>query len=117
LYGKAFLSATREGDEGLELPDTLASALRSLSGAVDLLEAAAQRRLESDAARTDLETELVVMAEDRARLADELDRSLARADDLATVTKDVSRRLDQVCENIQVMLAPALPALPGPARV
>ena len=98
----------------MQLPDSLAAALRSLTGSMDLLEAAAERRIKVDAARTDLEDELNVMAEDRTRLARELDGSLSRCEGLAAANAEVSRRLDQVSRSLDAMLAAAVPGTPQP---
>ena len=98
----------------MELPDNLAEALRTLSGAVDLLEAAAERRVRAEAARADLETELRVMADDRARLAGELDASLAHADDLSAANAEAGKRLDRISETVRAMLATASPSPSAP---
>lgn len=73
----------------------LDAALRRLSSALDQLEAAAERRTGLDRARADLEEELAVMQDDRARLAAELDGSLSRMRGLALANEDVAQRLER----------------------
>ena len=63
----------------MKLPDRLEMPLKRLATALDHLEAAAERRAEADSRRGDLEEELVVMQDDRSRLAHELDGVMARA--------------------------------------
>jgi hypothetical protein len=70
-------------------------ALRRLEGALGLLEAAVTRRLEAERRRGDLETELQIMQDDRARLAAELDGTVARLRKVEAVASDVRRRVDR----------------------
>ena len=56
----------------------LDNALARLDGALGQLEAAARRRIEAERGRGNLETELALMQDDRARLAAELDGAMAR---------------------------------------
>ena len=57
---------------------SLEDALKRLEGAIGQIEAAVSRRLEIERRRGDLETELQIMQDDRARLAVELDGATAR---------------------------------------
>ncbi len=52
--------------------------LRRMRAAIDLLEAALERRARRDAQRGDADEELALMQDDRARLAVELDSALDR---------------------------------------
>ena len=56
----------------------LDDALKTAGRCLGLLEAAVSRRLEAEKRRGDLETELQIMQDDRARLAVELDGALTR---------------------------------------
>jgi chromosome segregation ATPase len=86
---------------------TLAEALKRLEAAIGTLEAAATRRLEAERGRADLETELALMQDDRARLAVELDGTLARLNNLQAVTEDVDRRLAQATGVVGALIAEA----------
>lgn len=79
----------------MDLPDRLQRALQRLNGALDALEAAAERRAEAEAARVDAEAEFAVMQDDRSRLAVELDAALARARGLDRAVDEVAGRLDR----------------------
>lgn len=59
----------------MALPDSLHNAVRSLTSALDLLEAAVERRAQAESARADREQEVALMQEDRARLGEELELS------------------------------------------
>ena len=75
-------------------PNPLDAALKRLAHALESLEAADERRAASERTRADLEEELAVMQDDRARLAAELDGALARNRALALANADVAGRLD-----------------------
>jgi chromosome segregation ATPase len=95
-------------------PPRLHNAVRSLAAALDLLDAAVERREQAEAARRDLADELAVMAEDRARLAEELDAGLDRAERLAAAASAVTERLDRMDALCADMLAEA-PSPPAQA--
>jgi hypothetical protein len=79
----------------------LVTALQRLGSAIDLLDAAAARRLageRNDAARS---TELELMRGDRAKLAELLDQALARGRALETVQTDVSGRIDRAIDLVK----------------
>jgi hypothetical protein len=83
----------------------LDAALQRFAAALDLLEAATERRVEADAARADLEEEFAVMQDDRARLAVELDGAVARANSLQTANGEVSRRLERAGATLRSILS------------
>lgn len=89
---------------GPEASDELDRALKRLASALDLLEAAASRRAAADAARANLEEELAVMQDDRARLAVDLDGAVARAKALESANLSVSQRLDRTSATIRSIL-------------
>ena len=74
---------------------TLEAAIQRLDAALSALEAATARRLETERRRADLETELSLMQDDRARLAVELDGALAKLNRLEAAADDVNRRVDR----------------------
>lgn len=79
-------------------------AVRRLDLALGLLEAATARRLETERSRADLETELQIMQDDRARLAVELDGALTRVSQLEAATVDVERRVDRAVGSVREVL-------------
>ena len=83
---------------------TLREVLVRLGKAVENLEAAAEARLERERDYTEAEAEVQRMGADRARLAQEIDKSEARAERLAEVNREVSRRLVTAMETIRAVL-------------
>jgi hypothetical protein len=73
----------------------LDNALARLDGALAQLEGAARRRIEAERGRANLETELTLMQDDRARLAAELDGTMARLGQVEGAANDVDRRLER----------------------
>jgi hypothetical protein len=71
----------------------LDEALGRLSAALGQLEVAVGRRLDIDNRRADLETELQLMGDDRARLAVDLESATARLHRLEAATDHIGRRL------------------------
>lgn len=86
------------------VPERLTRALNRLGSALDTLEGAAARRAEADAARANLQDELDVMGDDRARLAAELDGALARCRTLSSANLEVSHRLSQASVTVKAVL-------------
>lgn len=68
--------------------------LAQLDAAFGQLEAAVQRRLDLDRRRGDLETELTLMQDDRARLAVDLDGALSRVQNVEAMAGDAVKRID-----------------------
>ncbi len=85
----------------------LDDALKRLDTALNLLEASVSRRLEADKRRGSLETELQLMQDDRARLAEELDGALTRLHRFEAAADDVGRRVRQAIGAVQAVLAQA----------
>ena len=77
------------------------AAARRLTQALDALEAAVERRCESDRSEAALATQVQAHGDDRARLAADLDTVTARARRLETVNRDVVRRLDLAMQSIR----------------
>lgn len=83
---------------------TLREVLGRLARAVNALEAAVEARLEKEDEFSEMEAEVQRMGADRARLAQEIDKSEARAERLAEVNREVSRRLVTAMETIRAVL-------------
>ena len=72
-----------------------------------MLDAAAARRAQAGESRPDLAGELALMQDDRSRLAQELDASVARQRRLAEANREVSARLGRIGGALALALEPA----------
>ena len=79
-------------------------AAERLSLAIDRLEAAIGRQAGARADKDSLETEIQALGADRARLADLLDKSEAKATRLEAINSDVSHKLVAAMETIRSVL-------------
>jgi chromosome segregation ATPase len=86
-------------------PARLDSALKRLAAALDQLEAAEERRSHAHAERNNLEEEIAILQDDRARLAVELDGAVARSQSLELANSEVSRRLQKASSTIRAVLS------------
>ncbi len=84
------------------------SALKSLDASLGQLEAAAQRKLDLERRRGDLETELAIMQDDRSRLATDLDGTLLRLRRVEGAADDAVKRLDRAMLAINAVLGDEL---------
>jgi hypothetical protein len=84
--------------------DAIEIASRRLAFALDALEAAAERRGETDRGREGLVTQIHTLGSDRARLASELDHAAARSRGLEIVNREVAQRIAQAIETIRGVL-------------
>jgi predicted nucleic acid-binding Zn-ribbon protein len=82
-------------------------ALRRLQTALGALEVTIGRRLDVEHRRGDLETELQLMQDDRARLAVELESTSARLNRVETATDHIERRLHKAVGTIRDVLSRA----------
>jgi hypothetical protein len=73
--------------------DPLEPSLKRLRAALDLIEAAVERRVRQDSAQGDALEELALMQDDRARLAVELDGALDRNRSLTAANTEAARLL------------------------
>jgi predicted nucleic acid-binding Zn-ribbon protein len=80
-------------------------ALKQLDTALGRLEGAVQRKLELERRRGDLETELAIMQDDRARLATDLDGALTRLKSVEGAAGDALTRLDRAMLGIKSAIA------------
>jgi hypothetical protein len=79
-------------------------AARRLTLALDALEAAVERRRETDRAGESLAMQLHQLGTDRSRLAADLDRAFARTRSLETTNREIARRLDIAMDTIRSVL-------------
>ncbi len=81
--------------------------LARLKAALDELERVVAVRLEDDLSSAELDEEVAIMQDDRARLALELDDALARVSALEKTREEVLRRLDHAEAGVQAALESA----------
>ena len=79
-------------------------ATKRLTEALDALDAAVERRIESDRERASQGEQVHALAADRSRLAADLDAVLARSRSLETANRDIARRIDTAMENVRLVL-------------
>ena len=87
--------------------EPLEPSLKRLRAAIDLLEAAVERRARQDSARADVQEELALMQDDRARLAVELDGALDANRNLLSANIEAARRLSRAGTAIRAVIAGA----------
>jgi predicted nucleic acid-binding Zn-ribbon protein len=92
-------------------PD-LEAAIRRLHSALGELEGAIMGR-DDLARRTDLETELQIMQDDRARLAVDLESATARLAKVENATAHVGRRVQSAVATLRDVLSRAEPSRPA----
>ena len=85
--------------------DPITVAARRLSGALEALEAALERRAEADRDQKALADQVHALGSDRARLASELDDATARARALESANRGAAQRIDQAMATIRDVLA------------
>lgn len=83
---------------------TLKEVIARLGKAIDVLEQAADARLEREQDYSESDAEAQRLNADRARLAQELDAAEARSERLEEANKEVSRRLVTAMETIRAVL-------------
>ena len=79
-------------------------AVRRLALALDSLDAAVERRRESDRSEEGLASQLHALGVDRTRLAAALDDEAARSRRLETTNREIAQRLDAAIVSIQSVL-------------
>lgn len=82
----------------------LERARKRLGSALDVLEAAINRRREHDRQRGELEAQIQAFGTDRSRLAGELDHARANLSSLEATNREVAQRLDQAVDTIRAVL-------------
>jgi hypothetical protein len=78
--------------------------LKRMRAAVDLLEAAVERRVRHDAKRGDSDEEMSLMQDDRDRLAVDLDSALGRGRALEAANSEAAKRLAQAGQAIESVI-------------
>ncbi len=80
------------------------AASRRLAAALDALEAAADRRRQSDHGEDKLAAQVQALGTDRSKLAADLDAQAARSSRLEATNREVARRLDLAIDTIRTVL-------------
>ena len=80
------------------------AATKRLALALDALEAAIERRRDSDRGEAALASQLHALGSDRSRLASELDQVTARSRRLETTNREIAKRLDTAMETIRSVI-------------
>jgi hypothetical protein len=84
--------------------DPLEPSLKRLRAALDLLDAAVEKRVRQDGAQGDAQEELALMQDDRARLAVELDGALDRNRGLLSANNEAAKRLGRAGAAIRAII-------------
>ncbi len=84
---------------------SLDEALKRLDTALGMLEASVTRKVDVEKRRGDLETELQIMQDDRARLAIDLEGTTDRLKKLDAVTQDVQERVTRASDAMRRLLS------------
>jgi len=84
--------------------------LKRMRAAVDLLEAAVERRVRRDAKRGDSDEELALMQDDRDQLAVELDSALGRNRALEAANSEAAKTLAQATVALEEVIERILAA-------
>jgi hypothetical protein len=79
-------------------------AARRLTQALSALDAAVERRLETDRSRLALSEQVHALDADRSKLASDLDGQIAKVRRLEIANRDIARRLDAAMENVRQVL-------------
>jgi hypothetical protein len=79
-------------------------ATRRLTQALNALDAAVERRLDTDRSRLALSEQVHALDADRSKLAADLDGQVAKVRRLETANRDIARRLDAAMENVRQVL-------------
>ena len=80
------------------------AATKRLALALEALEAAIERRQETDRHREAISAQLHALGVDRSRLASDLDGAVARSRALETTNREIGRRLDLAIDTIKSVL-------------
>lgn len=84
--------------------DKFDGALTRLSAALEQLETTVAQKIEDDLSSAELEEELAIMQDDRARLALDLDAALTRQSALEKTRDEVLRRLESASAGVAAAL-------------
>lgn len=82
------------------------AATKRLVSALDALEAAVDRRAESDRNEDELAARIQALGTDRSRLANELDHALVQSRSLERTNREIAGKLDSAIATIREVIEP-----------
>lgn len=85
-------------------PTAIDAATKRLAQALDALEAAVERRRDTDRNEDRLASQLHALGVDRSRLASDLDAAAARSRHLEDTNREIARRLDVAIDTIRSVI-------------
>lgn len=100
---RAVADGARDG-EAMTDATAIDAATRRLAAALDALEAALQRRRDSDKGEGVLAAQVHALGSDRSKLASELDAAAARSRKLEATNREIAQRLDLAITNIRTVI-------------
>jgi hypothetical protein len=80
------------------------AATKRLAAALDALEAALERRRDSDRGENALAAQVHALGTDRSKLAHDLDAATARSRKLEAANRDIAQRLDHAIDSIRQVI-------------
>jgi hypothetical protein len=99
----AAAAGSRDG-EAMTDASAIEAATRRLAAALDALEAALERRRDTDKGETALAAQVHALGSDRSKLASDLDAATARARNLEVANREIAQRLDVAIESIRAVI-------------
>ena len=99
----AAAAGPRDG-EAMTDASAIEAATRRLAAALDALEAALERRRDTDKGENALAAQVHALGSDRSKLASELDTVSARSRKLEDTNRDIAQRLDVAIDSIRAVI-------------
>ena len=99
----AAAAGPRDG-EAMTDASAIEAATRRLAAALDALDAALDRRRDSDKGENALAAQVHALGSDRSKLASDLDTATARSRKLEVTNREIAQRLDVAIESIRSVI-------------
>ena len=99
----AAAAGPRDG-ETMADASAIEAATRRLAGALDALEAALERRRDTDKGENALAAQVHALGSDRSKLASDLDAAAARSRRLEATNREIAQRLDVAIDSIRSVI-------------
>jgi hypothetical protein len=100
---RAAAAGPRDG-EAMADASAIEAATRRLAGALDALEAALERRRDTDKGENALAAQVHALGSDRSKLASDLDAAAARSRRLEATNREIAQRLDVAIDSIRSVI-------------
>jgi len=101
---RAAAAAGSRNGEAMTDASAIEAATRRLAAALDALEAAMERRRDSDRGEGALAAQVHALGTDRSKLASDLDASAARSRRLEATNREIAQRLDVAIGSIRSVI-------------